>query len=72
MSIYVDVEDYCKDCPEFTATSDTAEYYADDKVHVVHHVVTCAHEALCKKLKKYFTESAVKYALEETDGTREN
>ena len=51
--IHLDVEKCCERCPNFVATSDTAEIFADGELKNSFHVVFCAKEQECEEYQKY-------------------
>lgn len=48
--ITLDVEDYCQDCPYFRATSETVQFYTNEKKEAVlgDTVVTCRDKERCR------------------------
>jgi len=56
--IHLDVKKCCESCPNFVATSDTAEIFADGELKNSFHVVFCAKEQECEEYQKY-TEKAI-------------
>lgn len=60
--IYLCVEDYCQDCPEFKPKTSTVEVYDFTSDEHLDTIVHCEHKERCEKFIRY-----LKGKLKETD-----
>jgi hypothetical protein len=51
--INVEVKDYCDNCKDFTAETNTETIYGDNEVRAVCHTVTCKNKYKCEELYKH-------------------
>ena len=67
--IYLNVNDYCQDCPEFEAhvEKDILKYedFTSDKAHLVgvNTNISCEHRDRCEEIRKFIEKEKMKNLL---------
>lgn len=53
----LNVEEYCLNCPNFSAVSDNSSLYAGNEIIMVQHTIYCEHAAKCAQLYDYLNHN---------------
>lgn len=51
--ISLNVEDYCQNCKDFRACTETQYLYSDNKNDYMQHVISCENQQKCKSMIEY-------------------